>query len=133
MEKERYMVFDNQKGVLVPIQKIESLSVEDKRDRGGESQREEKAAKLQLLLRGLIRETVREYSVSLNEELRENLLKSFKEEILTEVSSQFAVEREELKKIEKEHWEGLEKHFKAVDVNIREKQEDKKRKKHSFF
>lgn len=131
MEKERYMVFDNQKGVLVPLQKMEVPSAEEsKRD---ENTRAEKAAKLQLLLRGLIKETVREYSVSLNEEIRESLLKSFKEEILTEISSQFAVEREELKKLEKEHWEELEKHFKAVDMNIREKQEDKKRKKHSFF
>ena len=68
MEKERYMVFDNEKGVLLPLkQEGRSMSLEE---------RNEKAEKIQLLLKSLIkqtvRETVRECNMQLKEEWKEH-------------------------------------------------------------
>ncbi len=105
MEKERYMVFDNEKGVLLPLkQEDRSLSLEEKN---------EKAEKIQLLLKGLIKQTVRETVRECNMQLRE--------------------EWKEHEKVQEKHWEEMENHFRSIDESIREKQNTGKRKKHSIF
>lgn len=105
MEKERYMVFDNEKGVLLPLkQENRALSKEEVN---------EKAEKIQLLLKSLIRqtarETVREYDLQIKEELKH------------------------YEGIQEKRWEKMEEHFRSIDESIRQKQEMGKRKKHSFF
>lgn len=105
MEKERYMVFDNEKGVLLPLKQTErELSTEEVN---------EKAEKIQLLLKSLIKqtvkETVREYDIQIKEEWKEH------------------------EKLQEKRWEEMEKHFRSIDESIREKQNMGKRKKHSFF
>lgn len=100
MEKERYLVFDNEKGVLVPLKQEGSvLSAEE---------RNEKAEKIQLLLKGLIKQTVRdtiqEYGTNLKDEWKK------------------------YESRQEEHWKEMEKHFRGVDESIREKQNKGKRK-----
>ena len=105
MEKERYMVFDNEKGVLLPLkQEGRSMSLEE---------RNEKAEKIQLLLTSLIKQTVRETVRECNMQLKE--------------------EWKEHEKQQEKRWEEMEKHFRTLDESIREKQNTGKRKKHSFF
>ena len=105
MEKERYMVFDNEKGVLLPLKQEErSLTLEE---------RNEKADKIQVLLKGLIKQTVRETVRECNMQLQE--------------------EWKEHEKRQEKRWEEMEKHFRSIDESIREKQSMSKRKKHSIF
>lgn len=105
MEKERYMVFDNEKGVLIPLkQETRTLTVEE---------RNEKAEKIQLLLKGLIKQTVKDTVRECNMELKEEWKKH--------------------EKSQEKRWEEMEKHFRCIDESIREKQNGSKRKKHSIF
>ncbi|MGN1313513.1 MAG: hypothetical protein ACI4VG_00695 [Lachnospiraceae bacterium] len=105
MEKERYMLFDHEKGVLLPLkqteQKISTREVD------------EKAEKIQLLLKNLIkqtvRETVRECDLQIKEELRD------------------------YEQLQDKRWAEMEEHFRSLDETIREKQIAGKRKKHSIF
>lgn len=104
MEKERYLVFDNEKGVLVPLKQGGMLTAEEKN---------EKAEKIQLLLKSLIKQTVkdtiREYNADLKEEWKKYEQK------------------------QENHWKEMEQHFRGIDESIREKQNNGKRKKHSIF
>lgn len=105
MEKERYMLFDNEKGMLLPLKQGErALSTEEVN---------EKAEKMQLLLKSLIRqtarETVREYDMQIKEEWKQHEL------------------------LQEKRWEEMEKHFRTIDETIREKQNMGKKRKHSFF
>lgn len=132
MEQERFMVIDNQKGVVIPLQADKSISIERIKDGKTEDTKEleleEKVNKIQILIKALvkqsIKDTIKEYNLQLTEELKE-------------------YEKRELKRWEKmeeadaKRWEkmeeSMEKHFKNVDKNIRLKQEEGKRKKHSIF
>lgn len=105
MEQQRYMVFDNQKGVLVPLKQDKASVTEEEKN--------EKAARIQMLLKAMIRQTVRETVRECNMQLKE--------------------EWKEHEKAEQRRWEEMEKHFKSIDESIREKQSENKRKKHSFF
>lgn len=105
MEKERYMVFDNEKGVLLPLKQQERpLSPEEVN---------EKAERIQLLLKSLIKQTVRE--------------------TVKECDMQMKEEWREHEKLQEKRWEEMERHFRTIDESIRNKQNAGKRKKHSFF
>lgn len=73
--------------------------------------RDDKALRLQMLLKQIISEAVREHDTMLCEDIKETMIK--------ELDYQFRVQEEE--------------HFKHLDELLREKQKKSKRKKHSFF
>ena len=60
MEQERFMVIDNQKGVVIPLQAEQGVSFKEIKDRGGEEdkhvQLEEKVNKIQALIKVLIKQ-----------------------------------------------------------------------------
>lgn len=105
MDQDRFVVFDNQKGVLVPLKQEQNAITEDELNK--------KAEKLQVLIKAIIKDTVRETT--------------------KECFYQFREEWKEHERKEDKRWEEMEKHFRSIDTTIREKQNDSKRKKHSFF
>lgn len=132
MEQERFMVIDNQKGVVIPLQAEQSLSFKGMKDRGAQEDEntklEEKVNKMQALIKVLIKQsikdTINEYNLQLTEEL--------KEYEYNEIKRWERLEENELKRWER--FEGkMEEHFKFLDKNIRQKQDESKRKKHSIF
>ena len=105
MEQERFMVIDNQKGVVIPLQAEQSLSFKERKDGGAQEdkdiQLEEKVNKMQALIKVLIKQsikdTINEYNLHLTEELKE-------------------YEYNEIKRWER--LEGkMEEHFKFLDKN----------------
>ena len=132
MEQERFMVIDNQKGVVIPLQADRSISIgrikEEKREDTKDLEMEAKINKIQSLIKALVRQsikdTIKEYNLQLTEELRE-----FEK---SELKRWEKLEEAEAKRWDKME-ERMEKHFKSLDKNIRQKQEEGKRKKHSIF
>ena len=132
MEQERFMVIDNQKGVVIPLQADKAISIgrmkEGKTEDIKEMETEEKVNKIQMLIKALvkqsIKDTIKEYNLQLTEELKE----FEKKELLR---------WEKLEEADAKRWDKLEdrmeNHFKMLDKNIRQKQEEGKRKKHSIF
>ncbi len=93
---------------------------------GERREKEEKAYRLQMLLKNMMLEAIREG----NEEFAQQI----KESILKELDYQFRMqeEREELRESERIRRE--EEHYKKIDEMLREKMEKKeKKKKHSIF
>ena len=161
MEQERFMVIDNQKGVVIPLQsermvsidRVKSLETED----GRNNRLEDKVNKIHVLIKALVKQsiqdTIREYNLQLTKELKEYEQKELKRwEKLEEADSKRwdrleqssqeylellgKKEREYWEKIrseEEKHWKQMEDHFKTLDKNIRQKQDEGKRKKHSVF
>ena len=119
MEEERLVVLEAKKGVRYTVLQEE---------RNGDKLTEEKAKKLESLLRLLIKQsisqTIEEYHVVLREDLREELLRS--EEKIEGIIRKNTEE-------EDKRWKKMEEHFGKVDKLIREKQKQGKRKKHSIF
>ena len=117
MEQERFMVIDNQKGVVIPLQsekmisldRIKSTELKDIKN----IELEEKVNKIHILIKALvkqtIKDTIKEYNLQLTEELKEYESK------------------------EMERWRQMEEHFRNLDKSLRQKQEEGKRKKHSIF
>ena len=161
MEQERFMVIDNQKGVVIPLQadktisidRIKNTNVNDAKD----EELEEKVNKIHVLIKALVRQsikdTIKEYNLQLTEELKEYEKSEMKRwdkleeadlkrwerleenskkywEKLEEVETEYL---EKMRKSEEKHWKQMEEHFKTLDKSIREKQEEGKRKKHSIF
>jgi len=90
------------------------------------TEKEDKAYRLQALLKNMVLEVVREENEALCEQIRESLLK--------ELDYQFRMQEEREEQREAERLKREEEHFKQIDELIREKAEKKeKRKKHSFF
>lgn len=95
--------------------------------------KEEKVYRLQLLLKNMMVEAVKEGNELLGEQIRENILK--------ELDYQFRMQEEREENRESERILREEEHFKKIDEMLRERAgrtEDKpekreKRKKHSFF
>ncbi len=143
MEQERFMVIDNQKGVVIPLQSEKSISIEKvnciKEEEMKNIELEEKVHKIQILIKALvkqsIKDTIKEYNLQLTEEL--------KEYEKNEIKRWERMEEADLKRWEKleekdaKRWEKLEKiteeHYKSLDKRIRQKQDEGKRKKHSIF
>lgn len=139
MEQERFMVIDNQKGVVIPLQADKSISIDritdaklgDAKDR----ELEEKVNKIQVLIKALvkqsIKDTIKEYNLQLTEELKE-----FEKDEMKRWDRLEEADLKRWKKLQEEdskRWKQMEDHFKSLDKSIREKQEESKRKKHSIF
>lgn len=132
MEQERFMVIDNQKGVIIPLQADKTMSLEKFKEleiaNEENSKLDDKISRIQLLIKAFvkqsIKDTIKEYNLQLTEELKE-------------------YERNEMKRWEKleendsKRWdkleERMEEHFKTLDKSIRRKQDESKRKKHSIL
>lgn len=161
MEQERFMVIDNQKGVVIPLQSEKSISIEKvkavREEDTKDIELEKKVQKIQILIKALvkqsIKDTIKEYNLQLTEELKEyekseekrwdrleeadlkrwnrieeNNQKNW--EKLQKVEQEYW---EKVKETEEERWKEMEEHFISLDKNIREKQKEGKRKKHSIF
>ena len=119
MEEERLVVLEAKKGVRYAVLQEEENSGK---------LTEEKAKKLESLLKLLIKQsvagTMEEYHMVIREDIREELVRS--EEKLEKVIRKNTEE-------ENKRWKKLEEHFGKVDKLIREKQKQGKRKKHSIF
>ena len=88
--------------------------------------REEKAYRLQMLLRNMIVDTIREENEIFCEQIKESVLK--------ELDYQFRLQAEREDERENERVKREEEHFRQIDELIREKAGKKeKRKQHSFF
>lgn len=94
-----------------------------------ELSREDKSYRLQILLKNMMIEAIREGNESFAEELKESILK--------ELDYQFRAQEEREDEREKERLAREEEHYRQIDVMLREKADKKekkeKRKKHSFF
>lgn len=147
MEQERFMVIDNQKGVVIPLQSEKTISIDKVKGIGEENlnnrELEEKVQKIQLLIKALvkqsIKDTIKEYNLQLTEELREyekNEMQRWDKLEDAELKRWEKLENK-LEEVELKRWERLEgkmeEHFKTLDKNIRQKQNEGKRKKHSIF
>ena len=154
MKQERFMVIDNQKGVVIPLQEENNLAIDKIREINSKTEADiildEKVNKLHKLLKLLVKqsisETIKEYNAILTNELklyeREELKRWEKIEAADlERWEKFEGENEKRWKIledkEKKRLDQIEKsmenHFKTLDKNIRQKQDEGKRKKHSLF
>lgn len=90
------------------------------------TEKEDKAYRLQALLKNMVVEAIREENEALCEQIRASVLK--------ELDYQFRMLEEREEQRENERLKREEEHFKKIDELIREKAEKKeKRKKHSFF
>lgn len=160
MAQERFVVIDNQKGVVIPLQEEKAITLEKYKETEvfdeKSVQMEEKITKIQNLIKALIkqsiRETIKEYNLQLTEELREyesnemkrwerleendakrwDKLEKNNERYWSDLHKAESEHWERIKKEEEKHWKQMEEHFTALDKNIRQKQEEGKRKKHSF-
>lgn len=148
MEQERFVVIDNKKGVVIPLPTESGGEIE----KSGSIELEEKVNKLHILMKALIKQTmkdtVKEYNLQLVEELKEyekfetdrwNELQKREEVKWTEMQKREeeywnALERKEekyrenMRKEEERRWKNLEEHFQKVDKTIREKQINKRKK-----
>ena len=148
MEQERFVVIDNKKGVVIPL----STESGGELEKSSSIELEEKVNKLHLLMKALIKQTmkdtVKEYNLQLVGELKEyekfetnrwNELQSREEEKWTQLQKREeerwnALEkreelyRENMRKEEERRWKTLEEHFQQVDKTIREKQMNKRKK-----
>lgn len=86
---------------------------------------ENKAARMQMLLKQLIMEAVKDS----NEELCENL----KESVLKEMDYQFRIQEERAEERDSSRMKKEEEHFSRLDELLRERLKDKKKRKHSLF
>ena len=156
MEQERYMVIDNQKGVVIPLQEDKAIVLEKYKETESLGDKdillEEKVNKIQslikVLIRQSIRETIKEYNLQLTEELREyenheikrwqrmeendakrwDRLEKENERYWKELQKTENERWESIKKEEEKHWKQMEEHFANLDKNIRKKQMENKRK-----
>lgn len=93
----------------------------------GEESREEKASRLQYLLRHMMTEAVKNANKELAVEIKESILK--------ELDYQFRTREEK----EEEHWKKEEEHFRKVDemlrqhFQVKEKQPGKEKKRKKFW
>lgn len=143
MEKERFMVIDNEKGVVIPLQSEKNMPLdrlcetktELSRDKDLEDKVDRVHALVKVFVRQSIRDTIKEYHLQLTEELKEYEKSETKRwERLEEIEHR---RWDKLEEEDRKRWDklesGMEKHFKSLDQNIRMKQEEGKRKKHSNF
>lgn len=150
MEQDRFVIIDNQKGVVIPLQSEKGIAIERIKDnklgKTNDSEIEEKVSKIQMLIKAFvkqsIKETIKEYNLQLTEELKEyEKAESARWEKLeqNELARWEKLEQADLKRWEileeknEKYWKQTEEYFKALDNSIREKQEEGKRKKHSIF
>lgn len=149
MEQERFVVIDNKKGVLIPL----TTEKEEKVEKADSNILDDKVSRIHILMKALIKQTIKdtikEYSFQLAEEIKEyeknenirwNDLRKSEEEHWKEIKI-FEEERwnlflksdaeykEKMRKVEEKRWKEMEKHFEVVDKTIREKQMFNKRKK----
>ena len=148
MKQERFMVIDNQKGVIIPLQEENGLIMDDIRKVKTDTNVtiEDKADKIhrliKLMVKQSIRDTIREYNVVLKKELKlyeEEELRRWEKLEEAELNRWKNFEEQNLKnwellqEKENKRLDQMEKHFKNLDQNIRKKQGEGKRKKHSIF
>ena len=144
MDQERFVVIDNKKGVVIP------LSADKKAEISETAALEEKVNRMHLLIKALIKQTVKntieEYSLPLTEEIKEfekneicrwnDLIKREDEKWdkirLQEKERWDAFEKRdkeyknERKQEEEKRWSEMEKHFLTIDRNIRAKQKNRR-------
>ena len=128
MEQERFMVIDNEKGVIIPLQSEKRISMDKLKelqtDEIKDTHLEEKVDKIYQLIKVFVKksivETVREYNLQLTHELNE-------------LQEQESKRWEKLEEADSKRWENMEQHFLELDRMIREKQGESKTKKHSKF
>lgn len=117
----------------VPEVPLDSSGKLEKLQTGFTDDKEEKVYRLQLLLKNMMVEAVKEGNELLGEQIRENILK--------ELDYQFRMQEEREENRENERILREEEHFRKIDEMLRERagrteeKSDKreKRKKHSFF
>ena len=154
MKQERFMVIDNQKGVVIPLQEENNFTIDKIREINLKTESdnilEEKVNKIHKLIKLLVKQsisdTIKEYNAVLINELKlyeheelkrwekieeADLYRWEKFESENEKRWKSLEEREKLRLDQME--KTMEKHFKSLDKNIRQKQEEGKRKKHSIF
>lgn len=129
----RTVLFDPKNDMLLPEKTVyrnssfeetqeECSAVDNRRD----TAREEKAYRLQMLLKNMISEAVKESNSSMLEEIRDSVVK--------ELDYQFRILGEEEEKRALEQQKQQEEHFRKLDESIRiATKEKQKRKKHSLF
>ncbi len=143
MEQERFMVIDNQKGVVIPLQSEKTVPLDKICNTEAEAVEdtalEEKVDKVYALMKAFIRQsihdTIQEYNLQLTQELKE-----YEQD---EMKRWERLEEEEEKRWEKlleedcKRWNNLEnsmeKHFRTLDKNIRKKQDEGKKKGSVIF
>lgn len=116
-----------------PVVSMVSENANGKMQERFADEKEEKVYRLQLLLKNMMVEAVKEGNELLGEQIRENILK--------ELDYQFRMQEEREENRENERILREEEHFKKIDEMLRERagrteeRSDKreKRKKHSFF
>ena len=114
MKQERFMVIDNQKGVIIPLQEEKEIRVEQicegKTMEDSEIILEEKVKKIHTLIKALVRqsiqETIKEYKLKLTEELKEYEQVELKR--WEKLEQRDSVRWDKLEKMELEHMEKLE-------------------------
>lgn len=87
--------------------------------------KETKAMRLQMLLKHMISEAVRENNIELGQDIKSTVLK--------ELDYQFRLQEEREEEREKDRIRRDEEHYKKLDEILREKSLKGKRKKHSIF
>lgn len=109
MEQDRFMVIDNQKGVVIPLQSEKTISIENiksvREDVAKEMELEDKVNKINVLIKALvkqsIKDTIKEYNLQLTEELKEYEKKEMKRWDKLEESDLRRWEQLELKEVKR--------------------------------
>lgn len=114
--------------IMEPVTDVEStvnqdLETQNNQFTGIEDEKREKSFRLQMLLKHLISDAVKEN----NEELSENI----KGSVLKELDYQFRLQEEREEKRENKRAEREEEHYRRLDEMLRLKQSRRNRKKHS--
>lgn len=91
-----------------------------KADSMPDSDREEKAYRLQMLLKGLVKEAVLESNAEMAMDIKESIIK--------EMDYQFRMAAEEQEQQQKQYLKQQEEYFEKLDIMITEKMENRKKK-----
>ncbi len=90
-----------------------------------ENEKEEKSYRLQLLLKGLVKEAVQESNEQLAEDIKESVIK--------ELDYQFRIAAQEQEQQHKEYQKQQEEYFKKLDYMIRDNMQNRKKKNGRLF
>lgn len=121
-EKKEIDTFQKKETGGLAITLSDSYTVKDRNTQ----EKEDKSYRLQILLKNMMVEAIREGNEKFCEQIKESVLK--------ELDYQFRAQEEREEARESERIKREEEHFRKIDELIREKAEKKeKRKKHSFF
>lgn len=150
MDQERFMVIDNQKGVVIPLQsekmiafdRINNTEIENMKD----FQMEEKVNKIQMLIKAFvkqsIRDTIKEYNLQLTEELKEyeskeserwERLESADLKRWEKIEEEDSKRWEKLEECNEKYWKELQKEEMEHFENIRREEEKHWKQMESHF